>query len=70
MANTHTDARYMCVYRQLMTELEGSQPASSGTDNSGGGGAVGRANDHDDFIQRLENLQSRLSGSSPQNGQS
>ncbi|XP_070212349.1 A-kinase anchor protein 9-like isoform X3 [Littorina saxatilis] len=54
--------------RQLMTELEGSQPASSGTDNSGGGGAVGRANDHDDFIQRLENLQSRLSGSSPQNG--
>ncbi|XP_070212357.1 uncharacterized protein [Littorina saxatilis] len=26
--------------RQLMTELEGSQPASSGTDNSGGGVGV------------------------------
>lgn len=52
--------------RQLMSELEQNQHSSSGTDDGGDGvrGAVGgRAggSDQDDFIQRLEKLQTKLS---------
>ena len=56
-------------FRQLMGDLDRSQHSSSGAEDSGGGGGtVAHAGTHDDFIQRLANLHSRLSASS-QNGQ-
>ena len=48
-----------------MGDLDRSQHSSSGAEDSGGGGGtVAHAGTHDDFIQRLANLHSRLSASS------
>ena len=60
----------LCVLnRQLMADLDRSQHSSSGAEDSwGGAGAVAHTGTHDDFIQRLASLHSRLSSSS-QNGQ-
>ncbi|XP_076469593.1 LOW QUALITY PROTEIN: uncharacterized protein LOC143299932 [Babylonia areolata] len=49
--------------RQLMGDLDRSHPSSSGSDSYGGGAAAQAAASHDDYIQRLENLRTRLSSS-------
>ncbi|KAL8567867.1 hypothetical protein ACOMHN_058989 [Nucella lapillus] len=49
--------------RQLMEELNRSHQSSSGSSDMSRGGAAAMVTSHDDYIQRLENLRSRLSSS-------